>query len=768
MAYSVESQAENGEEIRDLLSTKVKLQIIVERANRMAFGLDRMDSRFKQLNGGVSATAMAVAPLQSAAMVAKALDTRIERAINPALRVLEKFGQLQELHTTIADMLLQQQSQGSKYSGSRVDRVQDLIESFENLELLVGLLRDECEPAIQRLQEAVEFLCRTKATDYYRAHRLRETLSTLRALYENEVEDLTDGLLMEKALSRLEYEFTRMLEHIGKRVLQKTFQEVVSVTDRPNDDLGCLDLASKQEIEVLRRIVEVMRGYDRIEGCIDSYVQVRWRRAAKSLMRLKLDYLLNFGNIDEMEWEALESSIRLWIEHFKIAVKVVLASEKELCRQIFGDEDLVFLSECVGRVGRKVMAAFLRFGNGVTRSRKQPQKLFKLLEIFESMEGLKHQFYEIFGGEGGKEICLEFRELHKQVVNAACKVFWEFGLLVEGQQDGTVPPEDGSVPKLVKYAVGYMESLAGDYYAPLMTKVLKIEQLWKSPTPVLAEGSLKGFEGSPKTLQPLGELLVGGSSQNKQISNQNENQNQNRFCEAVSNFMEALQRNLNSKCSAYRNRALAHLFIMNSQWYIYTRTKNTQLGKLVGITGEYKQAAERAGYLYQKEAWGHCIELLSTEGLDGLKPNIRSLVRQRLKYFMTEFEDTYQRHKSYSVKEKSLSEQIRISVSQSIVPAYENFLEWLGQGEETASLLYEDSSMVSPDSIQKMLGELFVGKTGKEKTENVVRRSVSLTSKKTSPSKAYVKRTFSPTPVSSNLSSSSPRPSFRSSRTRNI
>ncbi|KAH9331208.1 hypothetical protein KI387_003316 [Taxus chinensis] len=547
----MESHFEHDEEIgfRRLVSTQGKLQSMMERANTTAFGLERMEKRLNKLSGEVSATAMAVAPLQSAAMVAKALDSRIDRAINPALRVLEKFGQVQQIQTTIADMLQQQQEEenqgASIYSASRVNQVQDLVETIQKLELSVGLLKDECEPAIQRLQEAVEFLCRTKATDYYRAHRLRETLSTLKALFESKVEDLNDGLLMEKALSRLEFEFTRILQNTGRTILKKALQQGVSIRD--NDDVGCLDLASEQEIQLLRRIVEVMHGYDRSDDCIDIYVLVRWRRAAKALIRLKLDYLLNFNNIDDMEWEVLESSIDLWIEHFKISVSVVLASEKELCRQIFGDKDLVLLSECVGRIGRK---------------------------------DLKPQFYEIFEGDGGREICLEFRELQKQVVSAACKVFWEFGLLVEGQQDGAVPPADGSVPKLVKYAVAYMASLAGESYAPLMTKVLKIEHLWKLKTLSSVEGSPKGSpllgEGSPKGPLPLGKWLTGICSGSEQ------NQNQNLFCEAVSNFMEALQRNLDSKTSAYKDRALRHLFTMNAQWYIYTRTKNTELGKLVG------------------------------------------------------------------------------------------------------------------------------------------------------------------------------------------
>lgn len=125
-----------------------------------------------------------------------------------------------------------------------------------------------------------------------------------------------------------------------------------------------------------------------------QFQQVRYRRAAKALMRLNPDYLRTYNpqEIDEMQWESLETSISLWIQHFELAVKTVFVSEKNLCNKVLGNiMDGLIWGECFVKIADKIMAVFFRFGEGVARSNKEPQKLFKLLDMFDSLEKLKPQ-----------------------------------------------------------------------------------------------------------------------------------------------------------------------------------------------------------------------------------------------------------------------------------------------------------------------------------------------------------------------------------------
>lgn len=388
-------------------------------------------------------------------------------------------------------------------------------------------------------------------------------------------------------------------------------------------------------------------------------------------MRLNPDYLKTYApeDIDEMEWESLEMAIGLWIQHFELAVKNVFVSEKRLCSQVLGTiVDGAIWPECFVKIADKIMAVFFRFGEGVARSRKEPQKLFKLLDMFESLENLKPEFSEIFEGEAGADIFFRFRELEKLVVHSSTKVFWELGLQIEGSHD-VLPPQDGSVPKLVRYAINYLKYLATEAYSATMAKVLRTEQMWKS-----------GVLSKPET-------------------------DENLLKDAVSNVMEAIQRNLETKKSSYKDKVLPHIFAMNTYWYIYMRTRNCELGMLLGeqyMRKRYKVVAEESAYQYQKQAWGSLIKLLETEELKRVnKEGIGAMARGRMEAFVKKFEDISQRHKSsYRIPDADLREQIREATVNLVVPAYSEFLN-------SFSYLLQVKTYMSPESLQGLLEQIF-------------------------------------------------------------
>lgn len=233
-----------------------------------------------------------------------------------------------------------------------------------------------------------------------------------------------------------------------------------------------------------------------------------------------------------MEWESLENAITLWIQRFKLALKTVLVAERKLCSQVLGGimEGIIW-PECFVKIAEKIMAVFFRFGEGVARSKKEPQKLFKLLDMFDSLEKLKPEFFSIFDGEAGADIRIRFTELGKLLIHASSRVFWEFGLQIEAESDGSATPQDGSVPKLVRYAINYLKYLVSDNYSIPMVKVLRTEQIWR-------QGILSKRESD--------EILLKDS---------------------ILNIMEALQRNVESKRMRYQDKILSHVFAMNTYWY---------------------------------------------------------------------------------------------------------------------------------------------------------------------------------------------------------
>ncbi|KAM1022063.1 hypothetical protein EV2_044190 [Malus domestica] len=669
------------------------LKTLLTATAKMEENLQQMDNKFEVIDETLLTASKRVAPIQSLAMASKALETRINRAVTPALALLDNF----KLSETIQDKLLDlaETLSSEKSRKKRLKKLVKYVDCVDQLKIAISCICEEGEPVIQRLQEVVEFLSRTKATDQYRTHRLRETLVTLKALYETEVDAMRFEGLLDDALLNLQDEYESILEQIKHRNVVD-LQAASDKDDRRNEiAIVGSDLGTELEVELLRRISQTLAADDCLDICIDIYVKVRYKRVAKALMRLNPDYLKTHTpeEIDEMPWESLETAITLWIQHFELAVKAVLVSEKKLCEQVLGGimEGLIW-PECFAKIADKIMAVFFRFGEAVARSSKEPQKLFKLLEIFDSLEKLKPGFSEVFDGESGTDICTRFRELEKLLVHASSKVFWEFGLQIEGNSDGMPPPPDGSVPKIVRYAVNYLKYLATENYSIPMAKVLRTEQIWKA-----------GILSKPETYENL-------------------------LKDAICNIMEALQRNVESKRSGYNNSSrerdkmgisipIQHVFRMNTYWYIYMRTRNTELGKLLGdgyMRNNYKVVAEESAYLYQKQSWAPLVRILEKDDLEEKqskeeKAAKAALVRVKIEAFMKGLDDISKRHRGFCViPDVDLREQIRAATVKLVIPAYTEFVN-------SFSGLLQGKSYLSPDSVREFLEKVFYGGDGKLK-----------------------------------------------------
>lgn len=250
--------------LSNLQLAATNLHTLLQASLNMETDLGEMDKRLCTLMESLSATSNTVAPLQSLAMSTKALDTRINRAVSPALKLLESF----KLSDSLQNRLLKLSSKlpTKKNPEERLPHLLKYVDCVERLNGAINSIAEDCEPAIQRLQEVVEFLSRTKAADQYRTHRLRETLVTLKALYETEVDAMRYEGLLDEALLNLQDEYERMLlrlKHVNIGELQEKGVE-----------LEVSHLGSELEVEALRRISETLARNDCLDICIDIFVKV--------------------------------------------------------------------------------------------------------------------------------------------------------------------------------------------------------------------------------------------------------------------------------------------------------------------------------------------------------------------------------------------------------------------------------------------------------------------------------------------------------------
>ncbi|GAA0176066.1 hypothetical protein LIER_42019 [Lithospermum erythrorhizon] len=150
-------------------------------------------------------TSRRMVPVQPLSIANKALDARINQAIAQALAFLVSFKQSESLQRKLLDLSSRLSNENA--SEKRLKKFFKYVECVEVLNAAINTVCDECEPAIQKLQEVVEFLSRTK-------YRLKETMVTLKALYETEVEVMKFDDLLDEALMNLEDEFEALLQQL--------------------------------------------------------------------------------------------------------------------------------------------------------------------------------------------------------------------------------------------------------------------------------------------------------------------------------------------------------------------------------------------------------------------------------------------------------------------------------------------------------------------------------------------------------------------------
>lgn len=261
---------EGDSRLSDLKLACTDLRTLLKASALMEQNLKNMDKKFDIIDETLTSASRRVAPLQSLSMATKALETRINRAVTPALALLDNFKRSESIQNKLLD--LSSKLSNEKNMNKRFKTLIKYVDCVDQLKAAISSICEEGEPVIQRLQEVVEFLSRTKATDQYRTHRLRETLITLKALYETEVDAMRFEGLLDEALLNLQDEYESILQQIKHQNIVDQSQ----AAHKGDDQMVIMgsNLGTELEIEILRRISQTLAAEDCLDICIDIYVKV--------------------------------------------------------------------------------------------------------------------------------------------------------------------------------------------------------------------------------------------------------------------------------------------------------------------------------------------------------------------------------------------------------------------------------------------------------------------------------------------------------------
>ncbi|XP_059640115.1 exocyst complex component EXO70A1-like [Cornus florida] len=412
-----------------------------------------------------------------------------------------------------------------------------------------------------------------------------------------------------------------------------------------------LDLIPGEAIFDLRSIAERMISAGYLRECVQVYGSVR-KSAMDSIFRQLGIEKLSIGDIQRLEWETLETKIRRWIRAARVCVRILFASEKRLCEQIFEDLGTATDDACFMETVKGPAIQLFNFAEAISISRRSPEKLFKILDLHDALSDLLPDIDVVFQSKSSESIRVQAAEILSRLAEAARGILSEFENAVL-REPSRIPVPGGTVHPLTRYVMNYI-SLISDYKQTLIELIVSKPSTGSRYSGDLTTPDME-FVDQLEEQTPLALHLIW--------------------------IIVILQFNLEGKSKHYKDNSLAHLFIMNNVHYIVQKIKgSTELREMIGddylrrLTGKFRQAATS----YQRATWVRVLYCLRDEGLhvsgsfsSGVS---KSALRERFKAFNTMFEEVHRTQAQWLIPDTQLREELRISISEKLIPAYRSFL----------------------------------------------------------------------------------------------
>ncbi|KAL2324981.1 hypothetical protein Fmac_024039 [Flemingia macrophylla] len=516
--------------------------------------------------------------------------------------------------------------------------------------------------------------------------------------------------LLAKAISKLEDEFKQLLSSYSKPVEPERLFDCLPNSMRPssgspghesdpngknpsnhhsehhnnNGDAVVYTppaLIPPRFLPLLHDLAQQMVEAGHQQQLIKIYRDARSNVLEESLQKLGVEKL-NKDDVQKLQWEILEAKIGNWIHFMRIAVKLLFAGERKVCDQIFEGYDSLS-EQCFAEVTTNSVSMLLSFGEAIARSKRSPEKLFVLLDMYEIMQELHSEIETLFKGKACSGIKEAATNLTKRLAQTAQETFGDFEEAVEKDATKTAVT-DGTVHPLTSYVINYVKFLF-DYQSTL--KQLFLE-----------------FESGDDSSQ-LASVTV--------------------------RIMQALQTNLDGKSKQYKDPALTHLFLMNNIHYIVRSVRRSEAKDLLGDdwVQRHRRIVQQHANQYKRNAWAKILQCLSIQGLtssgggsstgggDGGTGSSsgasRAIVKDRFKTFNGMFEELHQKQSQWTVPDTELRESLRLAVAEVLLPAYRSFVKRFGPLVESGKNP-QKYIKYTPEDLDRMLGEFFEGKNMSE------------------------------------------------------
>ncbi|CAL5070895.1 unnamed protein product [Urochloa decumbens] len=389
------------------------------------------------------------------------------------------------------------------------------------------------------------------------------------------------------------------------------------------------------------------------QQCSEIYSEARASALESSLKNLGVEKLSK-EEVQKMPWEILESKIGNWIHFMRIAVKLLFAGERQLCDQVFECSQSL-RDKCFAAITKNSLATLLSFGEAIAMSKRSPEKLFVLLDMYEIMCELQTEIDTIFVGESCSQMRDSALSLTKCLAQTAQKTFSDFEEAVEKDATKNIHT-DGTVHPLTSYVINYVKFLF-DYQSTL-------KQLFQE---------FKKEDGTAKQYKDpaLMHIFL-----------------MNNIHYIVKSVRRSEAKDLLGDDWIQRHRRIVQQNANQYRRIAWSKVLQCLSGQGLTSSGGSGQVGSEGG---------------NSSGAS------RAAVKERFRSFNVLFEEIYQKQCSWSVPDTELRESLRLAVAEILLPAYRSFIKRFGPLIESSKAPGKYVKH-TPEQLELLLGNLFEGK----------------------------------------------------------
>ncbi|MED6180049.1 hypothetical protein PIB30_006865 [Stylosanthes scabra] len=461
--------------------------------------------------------------------------------------------------------------------------------------------------------------------------------------------------LMQVAMKRLERELYRISAEVRDHVDTQyslnysscSSSSASTTTDSHSDDNSSDDESIRVARVDLKAIVECMFSAGYGKECVQVYTKVRKSIVTEALQNLGVEKP-RLSKIKKMQWEVFDFKIKTWLNAVKVSVGSLFPGEWSLCNYIFPSSDnTTVIESCFTEICKDGAEMLFTFPEIIAKCEKTPEKMFRLLDLYEALSQNWPKIKSIFSYESTSSVRLQVGVSHLKIGEAVRATLSTFETAIMKESSKT-PVPGGRIHPLTRYVMNYISFLAD--YSDALTNILI-----DSPKTPMPESYFRSPKLAAKTPAPPD------------------------LAERLAWEILLLLCKIDGKAELYKNVAQGYLFLANNMQYVVTKARNSKLGSILGDDwlASHDQKVKEYASKYVNMAWSTLEMSLPETPKEAMTPAEASA---KIQFFNMRFQEACRVQSTWIVPDLKLREDIQKLVASKVVAKYRDFYvrHWVG------------------------------------------------------------------------------------------